>query len=165
MPRKVLVGVCALGALALFAAIAPGAQAARTWAGTWSTTASVHPMVLDEKGSGTAFGTGTIRGGVKGDVNKGTWDNGNGTTGTFEFELDPDGLTFTGEGRYDDTGISTNPFPWNGTCTAGPCLQNSADGGGGGNCSSRPLDLDFFAAARAELLPRFGQVLLPHSPR
>jgi hypothetical protein len=111
-------------------------------------------MVLDATGSGTySFGRGTIRGGVNGDVNNGTWDNNNGTTGTFKFTLDPAGLTFTGEGRYDDTGISGNAFPWNGTCTAGACLQNGVDGGGGGDCSSRALDLQFFAAARADSCP------------
>jgi hypothetical protein len=139
--------------VALFAALAPSAQAARTWAGTWSTTAGGE-MVLDATGSGTySFGRGTIRGGVNGDVNRGTWDSGNGT-GTFKFTLDHDGLTFAGEGRYDDTGISENAFAWNGTCIAGACLENDVGGGGGGSCSSRPLDLDFFAAARAGSCPR-----------
>ena len=126
MPRKVLIGLCSLALLALSAPIAPAA-AARTWAGTWSTT-SGGEMALDATGSGTySFGRGTIRGGVNGDANRGTWNNGNGTTGTFKFTLEPDGLTFAGEGRYDDTGISANAFPWNGACVAGPCLENFAD--------------------------------------
>jgi hypothetical protein len=134
MPRKALIGVCSFAMLVLCGAMAPGAQAARTWAGTWSGGVGGE-MVLDAKGSGTySSGRGTIRGGVSGDVNKGTWDSNNGSTGTFKFTLDPGGLTFTGEGRYDDTGISTNPFAWNGACTAGPCLNNSA-----GSCSARSV--------------------------
>jgi hypothetical protein len=131
MPRKVLIGVCSLAVLTLFAATAHGAQAARTWAGTWSTTATSRPMVLDATGSGTAFDSGTIRGAVNGDANKGTWDNGNGSTGTFEFELDRAGLSFTGVGNFDEPGIA-DEFPWNGTCTAGPCLENTGGGEGGG---------------------------------
>jgi hypothetical protein len=127
MPRKALIGVCSLAALALFAVIAPGAQAARTWAGTWSSGVGGE-MVLDATGSGTySSGRGTIRGGVNGDVNQGTWDSNNNSTGTFKFTLDPNGLTFLGEGRYDDTGISGNAFAWNGTCIAGACLNNTAN--------------------------------------
>ena len=153
MPRKALIGAGPLAVLALLATIAPAAQGARTWAGTWS-GGTGGEMVLDATGSGTySFGRGTIRGAVNGDVNKGTWDNNNGSTGTFKFTLDPDGLTFTGEGRFDDTSISQNAFAWNGSCTAGACLQNSAGGGGGGDCSSRPLGFEFFAAARAGSCP------------
>jgi hypothetical protein len=128
MPRKALIGVCSLAALAFSA---PGAQAARTWAGTWSSTAGGE-MVLDTKGSGTySSGRATIRGGVNGDLNKGTWDNGNGTTGTFEFRLEPDGHSFLGTANYDDPQIAGR-FAWNGVCTAGPCLQNSESDDPGG---------------------------------
>src|SRR6185503_12514581 len=91
-----------------------------TWAGTWNT--DFGEMTLDAGGSGTYEGytTGTISGHVDGNVDEGTWQQGD-KKGDFKFTLS--GLSFTGEWHYD-TGGCGSACGWSGTCTAGPCLEN-----------------------------------------
>jgi hypothetical protein len=159
MARKVSVGVCVLASAALFAAIAPAAQGANTWAGTWSS--DFGELQLDAGGSGTYGGSsgGTMNGHVTGNVNEGTWhrnvqdpDN-NTDNGTFKWTMSADGQSFSGEWHYDTGGCGSS-CGWSGTCLAGECLQNSAGGGGGGgSCKGLPGPSEFLGGARADSCP------------
>jgi hypothetical protein len=147
-----------LVAVALSAALAPAAQGANTWEGVWNT--DFGRMTLDASGAGSyeGFSPGTITpNGPVGEVNEGIWDQGGDPPrrGPYRFVLSGGGQSFTGTWSYEQGGCGT-ACGWNGTCFSGACKENGVDGGGGGGggCAARPLDLDFFAAGRADSCPR-----------
>src|SRR3954468_11676458 len=102
-----------------------------TWTGTWSST--FGDMTLTESGS-TVEGTytydqGHLVGDVSGRTLVGRWDEaptrtGPTDAGPMELTLQATDLkSFVGQWRHDG---DTDWYPggWNGTCVAGPCLQN-----------------------------------------
>lgn len=134
----------ALALLALALLAVPGGSSgdssSPTWAGTWDS--DFGRMTLDAGGSGRYEGSssGTIDGKVDGRVDQGTWDQpGNPhLSGTFKFTMSGDGLSFTGDWAYDSGGCGT-ACGWNGTCVAGPCLEND-DPAATPTCTPRGAD-------------------------
>ena len=96
-----------------------------TWAGIWDT--DFGDMTLNAGGSGgyKGYSSGTISGNVNGRVNEGTWEQSGDPPkkGTFRFTMGASGLSFTGEWEYEEGGCGA-ACGWNGTCVAGPCLEN-----------------------------------------
>jgi hypothetical protein len=120
----VLVAACLVVLGGAWVAVAQEAGA-NTWAGVW--TSDFGELTLDAGGSGSYAGSnpGTVTGHVTGNVDEGNW-NQPGTPpkqGTFKFTRSFDGKSFSGEWHYD-TGGCGSACGWNGTCKAGPCMDN-----------------------------------------
>jgi len=118
-----LISACLTATMAASLDSAQGAG--NTWAGTWSS--DFGQMTLDASGSGSyaGFNPGTVAGHVAGNIDQGTWYQPGEPSkqGTFTFTLGADGRSFTGEWAYSSGGCGI-ACGWNGTCIAGPCLQN-----------------------------------------
>lgn len=155
MARKLSIGVCVLVSAALFAAIAPAAQAANTWEGVWDSDFGRLTMSASGAGSYEGFSPGTISGPAVGDVNEGTWDQGGDPPrrGPYRFVLSGGGQSFTGTWSYEQGGCGS-ACGWNGTCIEGACTKNGVTGGGGGgSCQARSGDFGLFAPMRDALCP------------
>ncbi len=119
-------------ATALLAAATAQAGGGNTWAGTWSTDFNTMTLTGDSQGfSGNYdWDEGRIRATLTNAAKRlyvGTWDEvpsrtGPSDAGDIEFTLAGDGKSFTGRWCYEG---GTSWANWNGTCTAGPCLNNS----------------------------------------
>ena len=102
---------------ALTPTLTPTVMPGDTWTGTWDTT--YGNMQLSQS-DGSVTGTyevdqGTIEGTVQGNKLIGTWHEGEGDAGEFEFTLSPDGNSFVGRWRQDSSGDWTE---WTGTRVA-----------------------------------------------
>jgi hypothetical protein len=97
--------------------LTPTVMPGDTWTGTWDTT--YGNMQLSQS-DGSVTGTyevdqGTIEGTVQGNKLIGTWHEGEGDAGEFEFTLSPDGNSFVGGWRVNSSEDWTE---WTGTRVA-----------------------------------------------
>ena len=114
-------------------ATAATAEAAYTWAGTWTTTVGGYPyadVVMDASGAGSYPGPSTISGGISGidgRTNSGTWTQPT-KSGYYTFNMSESGLGFTGTYSDGESGTcSSPPCTWDGTCSSGACLGNGPE--------------------------------------
>jgi FecR-like protein len=121
-------GPAAVAALAIAVSMSATAWAASyTWEGRWSSTFGTIEMTAS--GSGTYPNCGTISGGLSGDqgrTNKGTWQECS-SNGKYEFHMSESGGSFTGTyTRGTSSTCVSPPCTWDGTCVAGPCIENTS---------------------------------------
>lgn len=129
--RHLLALALAVGACVSLVGAASSSTPAHTWSGTWDSSWGEMKLVqtgLHVVGTYT-HDQGHIAGTVSGSVLTARWDEaptrkGPSDAGPVELTMKPDGKSFSGRWAYDGspTSWSTN---WDGTCTAGACMQAS----------------------------------------
>ena len=104
-----------------------------TWSGTWST--NYGTMTLTQQGDRVegkyTHDQGHLVGRATGPLLVGTWDEaptrtGPGDAGRIEFKLADGGKSFTGRWDYANDAQPLGRSGWTGTCSSGPCRQNTA---------------------------------------